>query len=416
MGKRAIISIPLIVILLAGIVATFFLMNQKVTAGNVSAAQRIGAYTKPAVVQIYDYAIVQWGYSRVDHPDVLEYLINKKGRTIVAAAGSGAIISSNGYIVTNAHVVDLTRKKDEEIYLMAAQQLAYEISATYGYPPEVVYAYLLTTLDIGGLEKKQEVYLPNNEKAYPSDVKAFGAPVGEGKDVAILKIDAQNLPTLQLGDSSNVQLQDDIWVIGYPAAADSAVLSTESLYVPTITSGQISATDKKSTQGSPVIQVSAAATHGNSGGPVVNKEGKIIGLLTFRGNTVNGNEVQGFNFAVPSATIEEYVAQSGAKPAPSVVDQLYKEGLEFYWAGYYGEALNRFQKVQQLFDKHSEIKKLISDSQAKIGQSKTYWPGYALYFYIYDGVAVVAIIFLVVYGFIIKPKREPEPVEENTVE
>lgn len=416
MGKRAMISIPLIVLLLAGIVVTFFLMNQKVSSPNINAAQRIGAYSKPAVVRVVDAAYVKWDYSNVDIPEIYAYIVARGGQTLIGGMGSGAIISSDGYIVTNAHVVELTRKSDQDIATAALEQLSYEVAAYFGLPVDAVANYLFESVAYIGVQKLQKVFLPNNETPYDSDVKSYGAPVGEGKDVAVLKIDGKNLPTIPMGDSDSLQLQEDIWVIGYPAAGDSDVLSTESMLVSSITAGQVSATDKKSSQGSPVIQVSAAATHGNSGGPVINKEGKIVGLLTFRGNTVNGNEVQGFNFAVPSTTVNEYISQAGAKPGMGQIDKLYREGLELYWGGYYKEALDRFQKVEQLFEKHSEIKKLISDSQAKMGQSKTYWPGYAVYFYIYDGIAVVAIIFLVLFAFVLKPKKQPEPVGENQVE
>jgi serine protease Do len=113
--------------------------------------------------------------------------------------------------------------------------------------------------------------LPSGER-FPAEVKVFGVPIGEGEDVAVIKINAQNLPTLQLGNSNLVELQDNIWAIGFPAAAaDSDLLSPASQLISTITGGQISAIDKKSAQGSPVIQVDAAVTHGNSGGPVVNE-------------------------------------------------------------------------------------------------------------------------------------------------
>ncbi|MCZ0755216.1 S1 family peptidase, partial [Anoxybacillus sp. J5B_2022] len=101
------------------------------------------------------------------------------------------------------------------------------------------------------------------------DIKSYGAPINEGKDVAVLKIEGRNFPTLKLGNSEHVQNQDDIWVIGYPAAADSDLLSPDSSLVSSMNTGHISAASKKTEQGSPVIQIDAAATHGNSGGPVI---------------------------------------------------------------------------------------------------------------------------------------------------
>ncbi len=403
MKKRAFITIPIIIVLLAGIIGTFWLSSKELDTSSIKPAQRIAAYTKPAVVRIIDAAIVEWDYSYVYESDVYDFFQQLQGKTIIGSSGSGAIISSNGYIVTNAHVVDLTRKTDQEIADAAFEQLAYDLAGYFNVSVDIAYQYLLERISWKSVTRVQKVFLPSGE-SFDSDVKAFGAPVGEGKDVSVIKIDGKNLPTLQLGNSDSLQLQDDIWVIGYPAAGDSDLLSPESQLVSTINAGQISATDKKSAQGSPVIQISAAATHGNSGGPIVDLNGTIVGLLTFRGDTVNGNEVQGFNFGVPSVTVQEFVSQSGAKNKEGTVDKLYKEGLNFFWAGYYKEALEKFEEVQHLYPNHSEIKRLIGEAQAKAAQSQTYWPKYTLYFYIYDGVAALLIILLLLFTFAFKPK------------
>jgi serine protease Do len=170
--------------------------------------------------------------------------------------------------------------------------------------------------------------------------------------------------------------------------------------------GQISATSKKTEQGSPVIQINAAATHGNSGGPVINAKGEIIGLLTFRGDTVNGQEVQGFNFAVPVNTVKEFVNQAGAKNAKSDTDILYQEGLNLYWGGYYKHALEKFEAVQRIYPNHSEIKQFIANSEKKMGSSKTLWSDYATIFYIVDGVSGLLILVLLLFTFAFRPKQQ----------
>jgi serine protease Do len=186
--------------------------------------------------------------------------------------------------------------------------------------------------------------------------------------------------------------------------------------------GQISATSKKTEQGSPVIQLNAASTHGNSGGPVINEQGEIIGLLTFRGDTVNGQEVQGFNFAVPVNTVNEFVNQAGAKNTSSSTDKLFKEGLTLYWGGYYKNALEKFEAVERIFPNHSEIKQYISDSEKNVDDSKILWSEYKTIFYIVDGAAGLLIILLMVFTFVLKPKQQqvvaaaanPAPTPENT--
>ena len=257
-----------------------------------------------------------------------------------------------------------------------------------------------------GIQRVLKVVLPGGD-TLDGEVKSYGAPINEGKDVAVLKIEGKNLPTLPLGNSDNIQNQDNIWVSGYPAAADSDLLSPDSSLVSSMNAGQISATSKKTELGSPVIQINAATTHGNSGGPVINEKGQIIGLLTFRGDTVNGQEVQGFNFAVPVNTVKEFVNQAGAKNTKSDTDDLYKEGLALYWGGYYKHALDKFEAVQRIYPNHSEIKQYITNSEKRVDSSKTLWSDYATIFYIVDGILGLIIIFLLLFTFAFRPKSQP---------
>ncbi|HLE61502.1 MAG TPA: trypsin-like peptidase domain-containing protein, partial [Pyrinomonadaceae bacterium] len=208
---------------------------------------------------------------------------------------------------------------------------------------------------------------------YPFEIKSYGAPAGEGenwKDVSIIKIEVKNAPILVFGDSEKMQLQDHATVIGYPGAADSSdpnILSTKSELEASITDGKVSA--RKSTGGGvPVLQISASATHGNSGGPVLNDAMEVIGLLTFRGNTVFGQEVQGFNFVVASNTVKEFL--TGIPNELGASDKAYREGLEFYWTQQFKSAIQKFEEVKRLFPQHSEVDRLIQSSQQAITEGK----------------------------------------------
>ncbi|OLS33948.1 serine protease [Bacillus sp. MRMR6] len=409
MVKRAFFTIPLCLLLIGVIVASFVLMGMKPETGKVSQAQRLAEHTKPAVVRIIDYAIVGWQFNNPNDPEVDAILAQLNYQSVVGGSGSGAIISSDGYIVTNAHVVESTQLEDTDIANVAFEQLVGIMADYFQVDYNTAYDYMLTYTQYTGIQRVLKVILPGGD-ILDGEVKSYGAPVNEGKDVAVLKIEGKNLPTLKLGNSDNIQNQDNIWVSGYPAAADSELLSPDSSLVSSMNAGQISATDKKTEQGSPVIQINAAATHGNSGGPVINEAGEIIGLLTFRGDTVNGQEVQGFNFSVPVNTVKEFVNQAGAKNTGSDTDRLYKEGLELYWGGYYKNALDKFEAVQRIYPNHSEIKKFIANSEERTGDSKTLWSDYKTIFYIVDGVAGLFIIILLVFTFAFKPKKQAAAV------
>lgn len=413
MKAKKIISIIFIIIISATIAASTFLMYKKPDTGNVSKAQRIAAYSKPAVVRIFNYAIVEWNFSNIYDDEVCNFFKKIQNQTIIGGSGSGAVISSNGYIITNAHVVELSQLNDKDIAVTAFVQLAKQVAAEFNISDNLAAKYLLKYTTYKSVSKFIKVILPNsNTEAMDAEIKSYGAPIGEGKDVAVIKVEGRNYPTLKIGSSNKVQIQDNIWLLGYPGAADSELLSSSSAAVVSITDGKISAVDKKSTQGAPVLQLTAAATHGNSGGPVIDENGNIIGLLTFRGNTVNGQEVQGFNFAVPSETITEFVNQSGAKNEQSEVDTLYKEGLDLYWGGYYKDALVRFEQLKHLNPNHPEVDKLIADSQQNSAHSKILWAKYKNIFIIYDAAAGAGIILIIIFAFILK--RKPKEKKDET--
>lgn len=336
----------------------------------VSEGQKLALLTKPAVVRIYD------GY--------LGTFTLSSGRSFNVSAvgsGSGSIINPNGYILTNAHVTDFTHQGEEKgqqiLFAQLVEQVAQQLAQEEGYNPQALVnssefvQAVQANARLTSFQHIHHVVLPNGE-AFPFEIKEFGAPVGQGKDVSIIKIEVKNAPTLRLGDSEKVQLQDHVTVFGYPGAADtfnSGILDAKSALEASITDGKLSA-KKNSADGAPILQISAPATHGNSGGPVLADSGEVIGLLTFRGDTVNGQEVSGFAFVIPTSTALEFVKKGGGTNEPGLTDQRYREGLELYWDGYYTAAIQKFEEARRLFPQHAEAARLISDSQQKISEGK----------------------------------------------
>src|SRR5690349_2802749 len=147
------------------------------------------------------------------------------------------------------------------------------------------------------------------------------------------------------------------------------MLSGKSAFEASITDGKVSAR-KTASSGAPILQVSANATHGNSGGPVINDANEVVGLLTFRGDTVNGQEVAGFAFVVPSNTVMEYVKSAGASNVEGPTDTTFREGLDYYWDAQYSSAIPKFEEVKRLFPQHSEVDGLIQSSQQAKAEGK----------------------------------------------
>lgn len=91
---------------------------------------------------------------------------------------------------------------------------------------------------------------------------------------------------------------------------------------------------------------------------------------------------------------------------------IYTKRVLNYWGGYYKDALVKFEAVQKIYPKHSEINQFISDSQQKNGSSKILWSNYKTIFFVYDGVAGTGVIVLILITFFGKGKKK-QPLEEQ---
>ena len=185
--------------------------------------------TKPAVVAIYTDVVVSDQFGELSQNIV---------------SGSGFIISPDGYVVTNAHVIENARS----IHVNLEDGRAFET------------------------------------KLVGSDSYA---------DIAVLKIDSKDLPFVELGDSSQLLIGELAIAIGNPTGRLSG----------TVTSGIISALDRELSQ-TPIalIQTDAALNPGNSGGALLNTYGEVIGINQLKiifTDESSVEQIQGISFAIP---------------------------------------------------------------------------------------------------------------------
>src|ERR1051325_11697587 len=351
------------------VLATLLPLHRGFVVQAVSDGERLAMFSKPAVVRIVDGAAGRIWFQPPGY----------QGQAYDVSAislGSGFFLSSNGYIATNAHVVSSTHDGEEKEKQMLFYQMVQQIAQQIGKDPRSLNtSFINEHSTLQSFTQFHHVIIPDGT-ALPFEIKQYGAPTGEsndqGKDVAIVKIEVKGAPVLKLADSDKVQLQDHVTVIGYPGAADtfnSGLLSSKSALEATINDGKISA-KKQASSGAPILQTNDTATHGNSGGPVLNDQNEVIGLLTFRGDTVNGQEVSGFSFIVPSNTVMEYVKSAGASNEIGPTDTAFRDGLNYYWDQYYSSAIPKFEEVKRLFPQHSEVDRLIQASQQAKAEGK----------------------------------------------
>lgn len=340
------------------------------------------------------------------------------------AMGTGFIITQDGYVITNAHVVYaeddylkwlLTQTAMKELVEKDVQEFVKEAGeADIEIPDEVlktgmqnVAAYYKQLMEMDKVSTEifteMGVAVPGlqaTQRGFPSDLRKRGEPI-PGKDVAIIKVEKTNLPTVRLGDDSTVMTGDRIYVIGYPAVATfHELLSAESILEPSLTSGLISAR-KKMQGGWDTFQTDAAITHGNSGGPVFNERGEVIGIATFGSIDYQrgGQEVQGMNFLIPISIARQFLNEINVAPQESQLSKLYEEGLAYYDKQQYKNALEKFREVNELNPGYPYVAKYISDSRTAINEGRDR----STPSWLYIGVAIVAIgsLLLLVVGGVV---------------
>ena len=193
-------------------------------------------------------------------------LISMFGRqtqsTTAQASGSGIIISEDGYILTNNHIVSTS-----------SEESCYEVSEA----------------------TKVTVTLFGDETEYEAQIIG----TDEQTDLAVIKIDKTGLTKAEFADSDNIKVGEFAMAVGNPLGLES-----------TITCGVVSAVNREVTDSDgktyTLIQTDAAINAGNSGGALVNSQGQVIGINTLK---LEGTGIEGMGFAIPINSTEDITSQ-----------------------------------------------------------------------------------------------------------
>ncbi|MBR1592129.1 MAG: trypsin-like peptidase domain-containing protein [Ruminococcus sp.] len=177
------------------------------------------------------------------------------------ATGTGVVITENGYVVTNAHVI---------------------YDSEYG----------------AGLADSISVLL-NDDKSYDAEVVGYDTDC----DLAVLKINADGLTAAEFGNSDELHLGESVIAIGNPLGFE---------LMDTVTGGMISGLNRSITindKAMTLIQTDAAINSGNSGGPLINKYGQVVGINSSKMSSSysSGASIEGIGFAIPSNEVSAIV-------------------------------------------------------------------------------------------------------------
>jgi serine protease Do len=217
--------------------------------------QDLAAKVSPTVVQIF-----VTGYAAPDE----ENRVATGEPQLERSSGSGVIVDPDGFIVTNAHVVENATRVEVEL----------PFEATGGAPGHSI------------LKRRGRI------------AAAHVVAIDQETDIAVVKVDARGLPTLPFGDSDALRPGQLVLAFGSPLGLDSSV-----------TMGVVSAVARQLTPEDPMIYIQTDATinPGNSGGALVDTEGRLVGINTLIYSQSGGSE--GIGFAAPSNIVRNVFGQ-----------------------------------------------------------------------------------------------------------
>ena len=249
------------------------------SAGNIAATAYGGAMSAG---DLYDMACEQV----VGVTSEVTYTNFFGMRSSAAVSGSGFIITPDGYILTNYHVIEDAYK--------------------------------------AGLDVNVIVY---DGTRYPAQIVGVEAD----NDVAVLKIDADGLNAVTLGDSDSMRVGDTVYAVGNPLGELEFSMTT----------GHVSAKDRRIVTESngdsiSMFQIDAAVNSGNSGGPVYNARGEVVGIVTAK---YKSSGVEGIGFAIPikdAASIAQELVTIGYVTGKAHLGVSVNSKYNEMYARYYG--------------------------------------------------------------------------------
>lgn len=359
--------------------------------GPVAIEQKyIADLVSPSVVKVY-HAIC----------GSLEYMGNNlSDDTCTGKTGSGFIVSSDGYIATNGHVV-VYGAKDMLVEALLQNKSLLEsylqgLKLTQGQTAEIIGRADLTAAavariydipdsDLRLMNQREITFVGVGSQAYEikdqaelmraitqfksngvfkqatligydyaaKDQLTLATNSGKGfsaSDVALLKIDVTNAPFITLASTMPRQNQT-ITLFGFPGDADNSLIDRSKSEV-TVTNGTINAIRDTAGTSTKLYQTDADASHGNSGGPAINDSGEAVGILTYRYDSGSlGDAAKSY-----VRDIKDFTSLLERKRVTlhteSVVQDSWRKGLDFYGRHYYSKALKEFEKIERLYPAH----------------------------------------------------------------
>ena len=305
-------------------------------------------------------------------------------------AGTGWFVDGRGYLITNAHVVDPTYRLPpwvtHELRKNAIDQACVDPALRAqglmrGQRPEIE-ELIRRDATARAMSSAQVTPMPqlsillSSGVILKAEVVKFSPPLGfdingkpaadSGRDLALLRVKEGDYPAIRLSDS-DARIGDPIHIIGFPGVVVSHELLNKSATLDaSVTNGAVSGF-KQDAIGQDFIQTDAAAAHGNSGGPAVADDARLVGVLT--ATTLSGSSgsiVQGFNFVIPARDVRKFLEGTPVRTGESRFNVAWLAGLDALFADRYSTAVARLKEANQMQPDLTDVKHALAEAERKL--------------------------------------------------
>lgn len=399
--------------------------------------QKMAYVAKPAVARVNAYATARF----VCPGDVVAAVANElrgngiavpstaRGGTFnfdtgAGGSGSGFVVHRDGIVLTSGHVVARTRDpealrrdllRNGAIAALVSNIPVEQLRSLYR--SEALERYLAQVIAAGELRDihvVNEVELSNGEKL-PFRIERFSPDLSSGgSDLAVLRLARGNLPSLTLGDSDLIRVGESIWAVGYPAVASSTDeviggwLSRESDLEATVNPGTITAI-KRNAANTPVFQSNVAIYRGNSGGPVVNRDGEVVAISTW-----GRADAEQIKFLVPINVARAFLHAGKIETGSGQgeFDRLYRSSLDAASEGNWTLAAAQLERASVLFPHSPDVIRFQHDADRAV-RAMPFWKKHPVALSAV-GIAALAVLVLIVVPSLRRPRVQPDLLKATT--
>jgi S1-C subfamily serine protease/rhodanese-related sulfurtransferase len=305
--------------------------------------------------------------------------------------GTGWFVDGRGFIITNAHVVDPAyrlpawvihelKKKAIDEACVVPQLRARGIMR--GERPEleedIRRAATGRALASAKVEAEPQItVLLSNGTKLKAEVKKFsplllldnkGKPLPDsGRDLALLRVPEGVYPAIGLS-KRDPQIGDPVHILGFPAVVLShELLSQSSTLEASVTNGAVSGI-KQDQIGQDLVQTDASASHGNSGGPAIDNDATLVGVMVaVTLSPTGGAIVQGFNFLIPAGDVAKFLRGTEVtNPGDSKFNPVWAAGIDLFFDQRYKASLAKISEANKLVPKLADVKRMMDEAERMV--------------------------------------------------